>query len=186
MNKSQKINNPIVWVDLEMTGLDHNTNQIMEIAVLVTDGNLEQTIEGPEIIVKAEKQVLEKMDAWCTKTHGESGLTQKCLESKISIEQAEKQVLDFLKNLNINKFEAQLGGNSVHMDRRFINKYMPQLDDFLHYRIIDVSTIKELARRWYPEEMEKKPVKKLCHRALDDIIESIEELKFYKKNIFKN
>ena len=123
------------------------------------------------------------MDEWCTKTHGESGLTEKVKSSNISLEQAEDQVLTFLQNeCGLKSFTCPLAGNSVGQDRKFIEKDMPKLGKFLHYRTVDVSTVKELVRRWYPEIAA--PKKKLCHRALDDILESIEELKFYKNNVF--
>ena len=131
------------------------------------------------------------MNEWCVKQHGLSGLTDQCLQSQLSLEDCEQQVLDFLEDFippkQKDRFEAkcQLAGNSVGADKNFLVKYMPKLMDRLHYRIVDVSTVKELAKRWYPKEFSGKPEKKLTHRALDDIKESIEELKYYRKTVFK-
>ena len=181
-----ELKNPLVWIDLEMTGLALESNQIIEIAVLVTDANdLDTRYEGPNLIINCPDSILDSMDEWCTQHHGESGLTQAVKESTVTLEQAEERVLDFLQNTcNIQPRTAPLAGNSIATDKAFLYKDMKQLYDFLHYRIVDVSTVKQLCNWWYPEEYGNAPVKKECHRALDDIIESIEELKFYQKAIF--
>ncbi|XP_050348738.1 probable oligoribonuclease [Nymphalis io] len=174
----------IVWVDLEMTGLDIEKDHILEIACLVTDCNLNLIAEGPNIIIHQPDDVLNNMNAWCIAQHGESGLTKASRESKFSVSEAENQILNFIKS-HVPEKKCPLGGNSVYMDRLFIRKYMPNLNEYLHYRIIDVSSIKELAKRWYQKEYSRIPQKKFHHRCLNDIKESIEELNYYKLNIFK-
>ncbi|CAF0835458.1 unnamed protein product [Brachionus calyciflorus] len=178
--KSKKKN--IVWVDLEMSGLNIDKDHILEMACLITDKDLNIVAEGPEIIINQSDEVLNGMDAWCTKTHGESGLTKACQESKISIQQAENMMLEFIQK-HTPKRACPLAGNSIHMDRIFLNKYMKKFLNHLHYRIIDVSTVKELARRWSNDN--EFYVKNNTHRALDDIKESIEELKYYRQKFFK-
>jgi oligoribonuclease len=173
---------PLVWIDLEMSGLNPDACKILEIATLVTDTELEVVAEGPDIVVHQPDAVLDAMDEWCTTHHGESGLTAAVKASSISLEQAEEQTLAFLRPL-CEAGASPLCGNSIWQDRRFISRYMPKLDAFLHYRMIDVSTIKELARRWYPDA--KAPAKGQSHRALDDIRESIAELKFYRSALFR-
>lgn len=174
----------IIWVDLEMTGLDIEKDKIIEIACLVTDGNLNIVANGPDIIIRQSKVVMEGMGEWCKEHHGKSGLTRKVLESKISLTEAEKMILDFV-TAHTNKGKSPLAGNSIHMDKKFLEKFMPNFMNHLHYRIIDVSTVKELCRRWYPDDFAKCPAKKELHRAHDDIRESIEELRFYRRCIFK-
>ncbi|XP_039755157.1 probable oligoribonuclease [Pararge aegeria] len=174
----------IVWVDLEMTGLNIDKDYILEIACLVTDADLNLVAAGPNIIVHQSDEVLHNMNEWCITQHGESGLTDASRVSKVSATDAENEILNFVK-LHAPEKKCCLAGNSVYMDRLFIRKYMPKLNDYLHYRIIDVSTIKELARRWYPREYARIPQKKFEHRCLNDILESIEELKYYKQHIFK-
>ncbi|CAH2084952.1 unnamed protein product [Euphydryas editha] len=174
----------IVWVDLEMTGLDINKDHILEIACLVTDANLNVIAEGPNIIIHQPDEILNAMNDWCIAQHGESGLTEASRKSNISVKEAENKILNFVKSYVPEK-KCPLGGNSVYMDRLFLRKYMPNLNEYLHYRIIDVSTIKELAKRWYKKEYSRLPPKKFQHRCLSDIKESIEELKYYKENIFK-
>ncbi|KAL1935380.1 hypothetical protein VTP01DRAFT_4520 [Rhizomucor pusillus] len=176
------IKNPLVWIDCEMTGLDISKDHLIEIAVLITDGDLNIVAEGPELVIHQPKEVMDNMNDWCKEHHGASGLTQAVLDSKVSTEDAKKQILEFLK-AHIEKGEAPLAGNSVHADKRFLEKEMPELVDYLHYRIVDVSTVKELTRRWYPD-IAKCVVKKNCHRALDDIKESIAELKYYRHHVF--
>ncbi|XP_065068685.1 oligoribonuclease, mitochondrial-like [Rhopilema esculentum] len=175
----------LVWIDLEMTGLDVNHDAIIEIAVLISDKDLNIIAQGPDLVIHQSKELMENMDEWCTRQHGESGLTAKVLQSRILLEDAEQIVLEFVQN-HTKKGCCPLAGNSVHTDKMFLEKYMPNLSRHLHYRIVDVSTVKELCRRWYSEEYQKCPVKKERHRALDDIKESIEELKFYRRNIFKS
>ncbi|KAJ8716494.1 hypothetical protein PYW07_003121 [Mythimna separata] len=175
----------IVWVDLEMTGLNIEKDHILEIACVVTDADLNVVAEGPNIVINQPDSVLNEMNDWCVAQHGESGLTEASRKSNVSLKDAEKQVLDFVKTHAPEK-KCPLGGNSVYMDRLFIRKYMPILDNYLHYRVIDVSTIKELAKRWYQKEFSLMPQKKFRHRSVDDILESIEELKYFKQHIFKS
>ncbi|KAK9511619.1 hypothetical protein O3M35_000243 [Rhynocoris fuscipes] len=171
----------IVWVDMEMTGLDPETCHILEVACIITDHNLNTIAEGPNLIIHQPDNILAKMNEWCWKHHSQSGLIQASRDSKISVEEAEEQLMCF-----VSKYTPQgkcpLGGSSVYMDKLFLLKYMPTFANFLHYRIIDVSTIKELARRWYAIEG---PKKVLRHRALDDIKESINELKYYRRYLFR-
>ncbi|CAD7695736.1 unnamed protein product [Ostreobium quekettii] len=175
---------PLVWIDLEMSGLILETDTIIEIACIVTDSSLQRQIEGPSIAIHHPDDVFDRMDAWCTEHHGASGLTDRCKASMISLEQAEELVLDFVKQL-MPPGVALLAGNSVHVDKTFLRRYMPMLHDYLNYRILDVSTVKELCRRWYPKEWKRCPRKKNNHTALSDIRESIEELKHYRTAIFK-
>ncbi|XP_049872813.1 probable oligoribonuclease [Pectinophora gossypiella] len=175
----------IVWVDLEMTGLDIEKDHILEIACLVTDAQLNIVAKGPNLIIHQPDDILSSMNPWCVNQHGESGLMEASRKSKISLRDAENQVLKFVTS-HVPEKKCPLGGNSVYMDRLFLRKYMPRFDNYLHYRIIDVSTIKELAKRWYSREFSRIPQKKFKHRSIDDILESIEELKYYRENIFKN
>ncbi|KAL3971550.1 hypothetical protein ACER0C_027069 [Sarotherodon galilaeus] len=174
----------MVWVDLEMTGLDVEKDQIIEMACLITDSDLNILAEGPNLIIKQPDELLEGMSEWCKEHHGKSGLTQAVRDSKITLEQAEYEFLSFVRQ-HTPPGQCPLAGNSVHADKRFLDKYMPQFMYHLHYRIIDVSTIKELSRRWFPEEYKMVPHKKATHRALEDIRESIKELQYYRANIFK-
>jgi len=173
----------LVWMDLEMTGLDAERERIIEIAAIVTDANLEILAEGPNLVVHQPDALLEAMDEWNTKHHGESGLVDRVKASTIDESQAEEAILGFLKQHCSGR--PPLCGNSVHQDRRFLRRYMPELDAFLHYRLIDVSTVKELGRRWYPEAYAKRPTKRGNHRALDDIRESLEELRYYRASMFR-
>ncbi|XP_064424823.1 oligoribonuclease, mitochondrial [Latimeria chalumnae] len=174
----------LVWVDLEMTGLDIERDHIIEMACIITDSDLNVLAEGPSLIINQPDELLDNMSDWCKEHHGKSGLTQAVRESKISLQQAEYEFLSFVRQ-HTPPGLCPLAGNSVQADKKFLEKYMPQFMRHLHYRIIDVSTIKELSRRWYPEEYEAAPKKKASHRALDDIQESIKELQFYRKSIFK-
>jgi len=173
----------LVWIDLEMSGLDVERCRILEIAVLVTDGALEVVAEGPELVVHQEDGVLAAMDAWNTEHHGASGLTAAVRASTVSEAEAERQVLEFVAT-HCPPGTAPLAGNSVWMDRLFLRRYMPALERHLHYRIVDVSTLKELARRWAPDVLERLPPKAEKHRALDDIRESVAELAFYRRELF--
>ncbi len=168
-----------------MTGLDPEHDRIIEMATLVTDAELNVVAEGPCLVVHQSDELLNGMDAWNTKHHGESGLTQRVRESTISEAEAEAQTLAFLRE-HCEPRVAPLAGNSIHQDKRFLAKYMRDLDAHLHYRIIDVSTIKELGERWYPEPYAARPMKKATHRALDDILESIAELRYYRSAFFRN
>ncbi|MEM6961393.1 MAG: oligoribonuclease [Myxococcota bacterium] len=173
----------LVWVDLEMTGLDPDTCRILELAMLITNSELEVVAEGPTLVVHQSDAILGAMDEWNTRTHGESGLIERSRASILDEAAAEKEVLEFVTPY-CSPRTAPLAGNSIYQDRRFIAKYMPQFDAFLHYRLVDVSTLKELAMRWNPEVYGRRPKKKGAHRALDDIRESIEELRFYRAELF--
>ena len=180
---SKKHKDNLVWIDMEMTGLNPEKEGIIEIATIVTDSDLNILEEGPDLVIRQSDKLLKKMDDWNQTHHQKSGLLDKVKKSKITVKQAEVKTLRFIKKYCLHK-KATLCGNSVHHDRRFIIRYMPQLDDFLHYRIIDVSSIKDLVRRWYPKN-KAIPKKNETHRALADIRESIEELRFYRKHYFK-
>lgn len=173
---------PLVWVDMEMSGLDPETCVILEIAVIVTTGELEEIAEGPDLVLHQPESVLAAMDEWNTEHHGKSGLSDRVRQSTISLAAAEDQVLRFLQPLT-QPGASPLCGNSVHMDRAFMVRYMPRLTAHLHYRNIDVSTLKELVRRWYPAV--PIPTKREAHRALSDIRESIDELRFYRSKVFR-
>ncbi|XP_018577470.1 oligoribonuclease, mitochondrial-like [Anoplophora glabripennis] len=177
--------NRIIWVDMEMTGLDLEKDKIMEVACLVTDSELNIVAEGPDIIIHQPEDLLRNMDEWCINQHGKTGLTQACLKSNVTVEDAENALLDFVKKY-VTERHSPLAGNSVYMDRMFLKKFMPRLNEYLHYRIIDVSTIKEVCRRWNPALYKQLPKKEYSHRALQDIKESVEELRFYKTNFFKS
>ncbi|MGB5812182.1 MAG: oligoribonuclease [Polyangiales bacterium] len=173
----------IVWMDLEMSGLNPETDRILEIAALVTDGELNVVAEGPNLVVHQPDAVLAVMDAWNTTHHGQSGLTKRVKESTIDEGQVSQALLDFLGE-HTQKKKAPLAGNSIHQDRRFLARYLPEVEDWLHYRNVDVSTVKELAQRWYPKLYGGRPSKKGNHRAMDDILESIAELKYYREAVF--
>lgn len=173
---------PLIWIDCEMSGLDPERCKILEIATLVTDGDLNILGEGPDLVVHQPDAVLDAMDSWCTEHHGDSGLTDAVKGSDLSVADAERRTLMFLRD-HCTPGTSPLCGNSVYMDRIFINRYMPKLGAFLHYRTVDVSTIKELTNRWYPDQ--RTPAKKEAHRAMDDIRESIAELKFYRETVFR-
>ena len=173
---------PLIWIDLEMTGLIPEMDKILEIAVILTDSELNPLDEGINLVIHQSEKILTSMNNWCIKQHGKSGLTQLVRESTIDISTAEKYVLSYIKE-KCPEGLSPLCGNSVGHDKRFLEIWMPTLTTYLHYRIVDVSTIKELAKRWYPK---KNPLaKKGGHRALDDILESIEELRWYKTTIFR-
>ena len=172
----------LVWIDLEMTGLDPDQNTIIEIATVVTDKHLNVLAKGPNLAIHQSKAVMDGMDEWCTQHHGDSGLTQRVLDSKISMAQAESETIEFLKQY-VSAGASPICGNSVGQDRRFLYQYMPALEAFFHYRYIDVSTIKELAKRWKPEALDGF-VKQGSHLALDDLMESIGELQHYRKTMF--
>ncbi len=178
MSKEERL----VWMDLEMTGLDLGTSTILEIATIVTDADLEVIAEGPELAIHQPLEVLEAMDEWNTHHHRASGLWDRALESKVTLEDAEAQTLAFLKD-HVLEDTSPLCGNSVWQDRRFIIKYMPKINQYLHHRLVDVSSIKELVYRWYPPAFYPPPKSKQ-HLALSDIRESIEELRFYREHVF--
>ncbi|WP_286220382.1 oligoribonuclease [Marinobacter apostichopi] len=173
----------LVWIDLEMTGLDPEKERIIEMATIITDSELNVVAEGPVIAVHQPDSLLDSMDEWCTNTHGASGLTKRVKESTIDEAQAEQQTLEFLQQ-HLEAGKSPLCGNSIGQDRRFLVKYMPRLEEFFHYRNLDVSTVKELARRWRPDVLAG--VKKQgSHLALDDIRDSISELQHYRDTFFK-
>lgn len=174
----------IVWADCEMTGLDPDRHVLVEIAVIVTDANLNPLDEGIDLVIHASEEELAEMDDFVTKMHNSSGLTEQIRESKISLQDAEAQVVEYLKKYVPVSGMAPLAGNSIATDRTFITRYIPDLDGFLHYRMIDVSSIKELARRWHPRIYNGQPEKGMAHRALADIRESIRELAFYREALF--
>ena len=175
--------NALIWIDMEMSGLNTDTDKIIEIATVITDSQLELIAQGPVLAVHQSDTVLNTMDEWNTRTHGGSGLTQRVRESTLSEADAERQTLDFIQQ-HVAKNRSPLCGSSICQDRRFLARGMPQLEAYLHYRNLDVSSIKELVRRWKPEicaGFEKKNT----HKALDDILESIAELKYYREHFFK-
>ncbi|GJQ69547.1 hypothetical protein Trydic_g6646 [Trypoxylus dichotomus] len=176
--------NRIVWIDMEMTGLDVINDKIMEVACLVTDSDLNIVAEAPPIIIQQPSTILDNMNEWCKKQHGQSGLTEACRNSKNTFQNAEEMLLKFLKS-HVTEKASPLAGNSVYMDRIFLQMHMPAVSEYLHYRIIDVSSLKELCRRWNIDVYQQAPKKEFSHRALDDIRESINELKYYKNNFFK-
>ena len=174
----------LVWIDLEMTGLDPAHHHIIEIATLITDGSLEIVAEGPDLVIHQPDSVLEGMNEWCTEHHTASGLVDKVRASTVSLAEAEARTLELVQAWCTAE-TAPLAGNSIHVDRFFLRHHMPKLEAHLHYRNVDVTSIKELARRWLPKTFAKAPRKSDSHRALDDIRESIAELRFYRDNVFK-
>ncbi|CAO2830058.1 unnamed protein product [Amaranthus hypochondriacus] len=175
---------PLVWIDLEMTGLNVEVDRILEIACIITNGSLSKSVEGPDFVIHQSQECLDKMGEWCQSHHAASGLTEKVLQSTVGEHEAEKQVIEFVKR-HVGAYTPHLAGNSVYADFIFLKKYMPDLASMFSHVLVDVSSVKALCVRWYPGVHRKAPAKKNKHRALDDIRESILELKFYKENIFK-
>ncbi|MDE1515924.1 oligoribonuclease [Vibrio sp. dsl-7] len=173
----------LIWIDLEMTGLDPDSHKIIEMATIVTDSELNILAEGPVIAIHQPDAELAKMDEWCTSTHTASGLVARVKDSQVNEQQAVVLTIDFLKQW-VPEGKSPICGNSIGQDRRFLYRHMPDLEAYFHYRYIDVSTIKELTRRWQPELL-KQFSKTGSHLALDDIRESIDELKFYRKTVFQ-
>ncbi len=173
----------LVWIDLEMTGLEPRTDRIIEVATLVTDGSLNLIAEGPVIAVSQPEAALEAMDEWNQRTHGESGLVERVRKSNMDVAEAEQRTLAFLRQY-VEDRASPMCGNSVHQDRRFLNRYMPELERFFHYRNLDVSTVKELARHWRPDLIGGF-TKKGSHQAMDDIHDSIAELRYYREHFFR-
>ncbi|PCH86100.1 MAG: oligoribonuclease [Piscirickettsiaceae bacterium] len=173
----------LIWIDLEMTGLEPETDSIIEIATIVTDKELNVLAEGPVLAVRQTKKTMDAMDAWNQKHHGQSGLIERVLNSSLDEQAVEEQTIAFLEQW-VPKGASPMCGNSICQDRRFMAKTMPVLEAFFHYRNLDVSTLKELASRWAPDIM-KGFVKKGTHQALDDVKESIEELKYYRRTFLK-
>lgn len=180
MSKSE---NNLIWIDLEMTGLDPECDRIIEIATIVTDPQLNILAEGPVIAVHQSDEQLSLMDEWNTRTHTASGLVERVKVSSYDDNSAQKATLEFLEKW-VPKGVSPICGNSVGQDRRFLYRYMPELEQYFHYRYLDVSTLKELARRWKPEILEGFK-KKNTHQALDDIRESIAELAYYRNTFIK-
>lgn len=172
----------LVWMDLEMTGLDPERERIIEMATIITDRDLRIVAEGPVIVIHQSDELLDNMDQWNTRTHAKTGLTEEVKRSRITERQAEIETLDFIQR-HVPKDKVPLCGNSICQDRRFLYKYMPELSSWLHYRNIDVSSVKELVRSWRPEILSEH-TKRSTHKALDDIRESIEELRFYRQYMF--
>lgn len=173
---------PLIWIDMEMTGLDVERHHVLEVAAIVTDGNLNEVDDGLDLVVHQPEEVLALMDEWCVKQHGQSGLTAAVRESRVGLAEAEALLLEYLRK-RTSEGQSPLCGNSVSHDRRFIERWMPEVAQHLHYRTIDVSTVKELALRWYPN-LERFP-KGEAHRALDDIRESIAEMRYYRERVFR-
>ncbi|CAM3105037.1 MULTISPECIES: oligoribonuclease [Corynebacterium] len=176
--------NRIVWVDLEMTGLDTHRHVIVEVAALVTDAELNILDEGLDIVIGATEAELAEMDDFVTKMHTDNGLLDEIKASTVTMKEAEDAVLALLDKHCDKAHPAPLAGNSIATDRAFIREQMPRLDSALHYRMIDVSTVKELTRRWFPRAYFNQPEKGMAHRALADIVESIRELDYYRRSVF--
>jgi oligoribonuclease len=174
----------LVWLDLEMTGLDPTRHVIVEIATIVTDDELEVVAEGPDLVVHQPAEALAAMEKVVREMHTRSGLLPAIEASTVSLAEAGEQTLAFIRKHVPEPQTVPLCGNSIGTDRRFLAAYLPEIEEWLHYRSVDVSTIKELARRWYPETLEAVPDKTGTHRALDDIRESIDELRYYRRTIF--
>jgi len=175
----------LVWMDLEMTGLDHTRDVIVEIATLITDDQLEIVAEGPDIVVHQSDEVLATMNDVVTKMHTESGLLAAIRSSTVDLAEAGRLTLEFIREHCPQPGSVPLCGNSIGTDRRFLAAHLPEIENHLHYRSVDVSSVKELARRWYPEALNARTWKANSHRALDDIRESVEELRHYRATIFR-
>ncbi len=175
------VTSPLVWLDLEMTGLDPEKHVILEVACVITDSTLKQIIRGPHLIINYDEGILSGCDEWSRDHHTRSGLLDKVRSSQITLKYAEEILLDFV-NKYCEKSKSPLCGNSIWQDRRFLIKHMPRLEEFFHYRNIDVSSIKELVTRWYPNI--PKFNKKKTHSAIEDVLESISELIYYRNTVF--
>ena len=174
----------LVWMDLEMTGLDHNRDVIVEIATLITDDDLEIVAEGPDLVVFQDDELLAAMDPFVFDMHTGSGLLDQIKASTITLEEAGAETLAFIRQHVPVERTVPLCGNSIGTDRRFLAAYLPEIENYLHYRSVDVSSIKELVRRWYPAVLARRGWKKGAHRALDDIRESVAELRLYRELVF--
>jgi len=174
---------PLVWIDMEMSGLVPDRDRILEVAMVVTDADLNTIAEAPVYVINQPPEILEAMDSWNKATHGNSGLVDKVRASTFSEREVEARLVEFLKPI-VASGVAPLAGNTVHQDRRFMARYMPAFDAYLHYRIVDVSTLKELARRWRPDVLVGVS-KEGRHEALADVHESIEELRYYREHFLR-
>jgi oligoribonuclease len=174
----------LVWIDCEMTGLDLGSDLLVEVAALVTDSELNVLGEGVDVVIGASAEQLERMPDVVREMHASSGLTDEVLASTVTLEQAQEQVLAYVREWVPERRKAPLCGNSIGTDRGFLARDMPELDDWLHYRMVDVSSVKELARRWYPRAYFNAPQKGGGHRALADILESVQELRYYRAAVF--
>ncbi|SDL35636.1 oligoribonuclease [Tessaracoccus oleiagri] len=177
------MNDYLVWIDCEMTGLDLEADGLLEVAALVTDGELNVLGDGVDIVIKPTNDQLSNMGDFVTEMHTKSGLLE-LLDDGVAVEEAERQVLEYVRQYVPTARKVPLAGNSIGTDRAFLAKFMPELEQWLHYRVVDVSSIKELAKRWYPRVHYKAPAKGGNHRALADIQESIEELRYYREAVF--
>ena len=175
----------LVWIALETTALDTKRHTIVEIAAIITDADLNVVGEGLDIVIHATDEELAQMDDFVTNMHNSSGLTEEIKAATTTLAEAETAILELIEKHCAPEHPAPLAGNSIATDRAFIREYMPRLDEALHYRMIDVSTIKELARRWHPRAYFNQPDKGLAHRALADIVESIRELDYYRRSVFR-
>jgi oligoribonuclease len=178
------VNDRLVWIDCEMTGLDLGRDALIEIAVLVTDSDLTVLGEGIDLVIHADETALAGMPEIVREMHERSGLTDAVRASAVTVAEAEQLALDYIRRHVPDPRSAPLAGNSIATDRAFLARDMPALDGYLHYRMVDVSSVKELARRWYPRVFYAKPEKGLAHRALADIMESIRELEYYRRTLF--
>ncbi|MDE0667500.1 MAG: oligoribonuclease [bacterium] len=174
----------LVWIDLEMTGLDADRDRVLEIATVITDDDLNPLNEGLRLVISQPPEVLSLMGEVVSKMHHESGLTDDVRRSTLSLAEAQQQTLDFIRQYISEPGKVPLCGNSIGMDRRFLNRWLPEIENLLHYHVVDVSSLQELALRWYPEAAKKRPKKRKGHRALDDIMESIEELRYWRRSVF--
>ena len=179
---TQNANN-LIWIDLEMTGLDTQNDFIIEIATIVTDSELNILAEGPILAIHQSNEIMKGMDEWNTNQHGKSGLTERVINSSNTVAEAERETLEFLRQY-VPKGVSPMCGNSICQDRRFMARLMPELEDFFLYRNLDVSTLKELAKRWAPD-VAKGVTKQSSHLAMDDIRDSINELRYYREHLFK-
>ncbi|MCH1512105.1 MAG: oligoribonuclease [Acidimicrobiales bacterium] len=174
----------LAWIDLEMTGLDPERHVIVEIATLITDDDLNLIAEGPDLVIHTNEKQLERMDSIVVEMHTRSGLLEEIKTSTVTLEAAGEETLSFLKEHIPKEKTVPLCGNSIGTDRRFLAKWLPEIEDYLHYRSVDVTSIKELGKRWYPEIVASAPDKNNGHRAMDDIKASLVELQFYRSNLF--
>ena len=174
----------LAWMDLEMTGLDVENDTIVEVATLITDDELNVLAEGPNLVISAPEERLAAMNPVVVEMHTSSGLLDRIRESTITVDEAAEQTLAFLRSHIGTPRTVPLCGNSIGTDRRFLDRYMPEVENFLHYRSVDVTSVKELARRWFPKQFSGVPRKQTTHRAMDDIIESLEELRYWRSAVF--